>query len=344
MSVLIADASIFSYAVAGRNVWVFSSSLETSAACIVFIYKVYRIGMMRYTDTMEQWLLYAIASAIFSGLHAFTLKIAAERGISSGYFNAYSCSFSAFIGALIAYVYVPLQGAWILGIVMAFLSGAVYVCSSGTRIESLRYITSSLYFPISKSTTVIFTTIAGVLLFNEVISIPEWVGLFLALLVPLTLFHADEIPLQKNIYWGVIFLIAASLFSTVATIINKYSTGIFEAPLLFVVLTHISIALVGWGSGSIEEKKRNRENKEVRHRTLTMPFVVLCVCAGSFQLLGFWTNIVSLTQGPLSLAYAVMSFQMLVPMLLSAWIYHEHWDIRKYVALALSCASMYFLV
>ncbi len=293
---------------------------------------------------MEPWFLYALASAVFSGLHAFTLKVAAERGISSGYFNAYSCSFSACVGAAIAYAFAPLSGAWMLGVMMAFLSGVVYVFSSGTRIESLRYITSSLYFPISKSATVIFTVCAGFILFNETITGWESIGLLLALAVPLTLLHADEIPRQKNMYWGLVFLVVASLFSTGATIINKYSTGIFDAPLLFVVLTHISIAAVGWGTGFVEEKKRARDGKEVRHRTLTISFVVLCMCAGTFQLLGFWTNIVSLTEGPLSLAYAVMSFQMLVPMILSAVVYHESWDMRKVVAFMLSSASLYFMV
>jgi drug/metabolite transporter (DMT)-like permease len=293
---------------------------------------------------MEPWLLYALASALFSGLHAFTLKVAAERGVSSGYFNAYSCSFSACVGTCIALMYAPLSGAWILGIAMAFLSGVIYVCSSGTRIESLRHITSSLYFPISKSATVLFTTAAGVLLFNEAITHGEWIGLFLALAVPLTLLHAEEIPRQKSMYWGLVFLIAASLFSTCATMVNKFSTGIFDSPLIFVVLTHISIAMVGWGTGYIEEHRRAQEGKEVRHRTLTVSFVILCICAGTFQLLGFWTNIVSLTDGPLSLAYAVMSFQMLVPMLLSAVFYGERWDTRKVLAFGLSCASLFFMV
>ncbi len=293
---------------------------------------------------MEVWLVYALASALFSGLHAFTLKVAAERGVSSGYFNAYSCTFSACVGACIAYGYASFAGAWILGIGMAMLSGVIYVCSSGTRIESLRYITSSLYFPISKSATVIFTTAVGILLFSEGITLGEWVGLFLALAVPLTLLHADEIPRQKNMYWGLVFLVVASLFSTGATMVNKYSTGIFESPLIFVVLTHISIAIVGWVTGFAEERKRELAGKEVRHRTLTLSLVTLCIFAGGFQLLGFWTNIVSLTEGPLSLAYAVMSFQMLVPMLLSAVFYKEEWDFRKIAAFALSCCSLFFLM
>lgn len=292
---------------------------------------------------MEVWLIYALASALFSGLHAFTLKVAAERGISSGYFNAYSCSFSAFVGAILAYLYVPLVGAWILGIAMAFLSGVIYVCSSGTRIESLRYITSSLYFPISKSATVVFAALAGLILFSETIQPLEYIGLALALAVPLMLLHADEIPRQKSMYWGVLFLIISSLFSTSATIVNKYSTGIFESPLIFVVLTHISIASVGWITGFAEERKRAHAGKEVRHRTLTVSFVVLCMCAGACQLLGFWTNIVSLTEGPLSLAYAVMSFQMLVPMVLSALVYREQWDVRKALAFVLSCCSLFFI-
>lgn len=293
---------------------------------------------------MEVWLVYALASALFSGLHAFTLKVAAERGVSSGYFNAYSCTFSACVGACIAYTSASFAGAWVLGVGMAVLSGVIYVCSSGTRIESLRYITSSLYFPISKSATVIFTTAVGVLLFSESITFREWVGLLLALAVPLTLLHADEIPRQKNMYWGIVFLIIASLFSTSATMVNKYSTGIFESPLIFVVLTHISIAIVGWMTGFAEERKRAHDGKEQRHRTLTVSFVLLCMCAGAFQLLGFWTNIVSLTEGPLSLAYAVMSFQMLVPMVLSAIIYGEVWDLRKAAAFILSTCSLFFIV
>lgn len=293
---------------------------------------------------MEVWLLYALASALFSGLHAFTLKVAAERGVSSGYFNAYSCTFSACVGACIAFTYASFAGAWVLGVGMAVLSGVIYVCSSNTRIESLRYITSSLYFPISKSATVIFTTAVGVLVLSESITPGEWIGLLLALAVPLTLLHADEIPRQKSMYLGLLFLIVASLFSTAATMVNKYSTGIFESPLIFVVLTHISIAIVGWITGFAEEHKRAKDGKEQRHRSLTVPFIILCMSAGSFQLLGFWTNIVSLTEGPLSLAYAVMSFQMLVPMILSAFVYREEWDIRKVAALALSSASLYFIV
>ncbi|MFM2414915.1 MAG: hypothetical protein RI911_608 [Candidatus Parcubacteria bacterium] len=293
---------------------------------------------------MDQWFIYALASALFSGLHAFTLKVAAERGISSGFFNAYSCTFSACVGAVMAILCVPLSGHWLLGIAMAFLSGVIYVCSSSTRIESLRSITTTLYFPISKSATVIFTTVAGILLFFESITFSEWIALGLALLVPLMLLHPGEVKQQKQIHRGVLFLILASLFSALATVVNKYSTGIFDSPLVFVVVTHISIACVGWASGMLEERKRAADNVAQRERALTTSFVVLCVCAGTFQLLGFWTNMVSLTEGPLSLAYAVMSFQMLVPMLLSALVYKEQWDLRKGAAVALSCASMYFMV
>jgi drug/metabolite transporter (DMT)-like permease len=277
-------------------------------------------------------------------VHAFTLKVAAERGVSSGYFNAYSCTFSAVVGLVIVLLYAPFVGEWMLGALLAFISGVIYVSSSSTRIESLRSVTASLYFPISKSATVVFSAFAGVLLFAESITTWEMLGLAIALLVPLMLLHPEEIPRQKNIRRGIVFLIIASLFSTAGTVLNKYSTGVFLFPLVFVVLTHISIACVGWVSGFLEEHRRAKEGKEHRHRAFTAEFALLCACAGMCQLLGFWTNIVSLGSGPLSLAYAIMSFQMLVPMLLSAVIYKEHWDVRKVGAFALSCVSMYFIV
>lgn len=291
----------------------------------------------------EQWVFLAILAALFGGLHAFTHKIAAERGYGSGYFNALSTGVAAFIGIVYVSVFVGWTGAlFVYGIALCLLSAIFYVLNANTKIEALRHIDSTVFFPISKTMTVVITALFGITLFHEQLTHLQLLGFLLSLLVPFLLIHKKTSASQKNLSKGLILLFVAALFSSGATLVNKYAALGYQDAVLFVVCTHILITLVALASG-IHQEKGKQASVPFSALFHDARYVPLCVIAGCFQFLGFYTNVSSLVTGHLSLAYAIMSLQVVVPVVLSVLWYKEHFDIKKGVALAVSVGATYLM-
>lgn len=292
---------------------------------------------------LDHWVIFAILAALFGGLHAFTHKIAAERGYASGYFNALSTGCAAIIGIVYVTAYVGWTHAFFLyGFLLCVFSAVFYVLNANTKIDALRYIDSTLYFPLNKTLTVLATAAAGVILFSEQFTNLQFAGFALSLVVPFLLINTHARSTQKNLSRGLFLLTLAAIFSTGATLVNKFAAMSFASPVLFVVLTHVVITAVAFVSG-IEQGRRNNTHDRVSSLTTNSSYIALCVIAGAFQFFGFLTNVSSLVTGNLSLAYAIMSLQVVVPVVLSILWYKEHVDLKKASALFVSVVATYLM-
>lgn len=290
---------------------------------------------------MPLWFVYAVLAALFGGLHAFTHKIAAERAYNSGYFQGISTACAACIGAL----YITYTQSWqnifiFYGCMWTFLSAVFFVLNTSTKIESLKYIESTLFFPLNKTVTVCIVTVLGVVLLREHLTHVQMIGIALSLTVPFLLITKHIHAHQKNMGRGIIYLSIAGLFSACATLVNKLGALSYATPVMFVFVTHVCISSLGFFDGVRSAQKTSGSIRTLMRDT---QFIAFCLIAGAFQFLGFLMNVSSLAIGNLSLAYAIMSLQIIVPIFLSVLWYNEHLDMRKFSALTVSIVASYLM-
>ena len=104
-----------------------------------------------------EWFTYALLSAIFAGLSHFTLKIAAEKGYNSAQSTYYSMIGAAIISFILFLFNPEIQNFYII-LIFAIINSVAYFIASTSRIDSLKHIQTTLFYPIYKiiNSTLIF--------------------------------------------------------------------------------------------------------------------------------------------------------------------------------------------
>jgi uncharacterized membrane protein len=290
---------------------------------------------------METWFIYAVASAIFAGLHTFTQKIAVERGYSSALVNAYSTAISATLALGVIMLFYNFNGSWKIGIALGVISGLMHMLGSVARMDSLKYIDTAIFFPLYKTAGPMFAVLLGLLIFGEAFTAREWLGIILGITVPLLLLHKSEDDRQKNLKFGLLLMLVSAMFTATSAGIAKYGVSVFETIFLFVAVSHIFGAISGWLVHVWQ--KKSRMYHDAKHKPMDARVILLSTLSGITQFAGFSAMMFAFLDGSLAVVYTINSFYILIPIVLSIIIYKEHWNMRKALAIALSIAALGFL-
>ncbi|GAX61276.1 permease of the drug/metabolite transporter DMT superfamily [Candidatus Scalindua japonica] len=292
---------------------------------------------------MDLWFIYAISSAVFSGLHTFIQKIAVERGHSTLLVNMWSTVVSSVLAFTVSWIFFSFDGLWKIGLFLGFINGLTHIIGSIFRMDALKYIDTAIMFPLYKTAGPIFTLVIGIIIFAEKFTVAEWVGITLGITVPLLLLHKSEKLRQKYLWKGVVFLLIASFFTAVAAGISKYGTGIFETVFLFVAVSHTFGSISGWGIYELQKSNTHRNGKLFKYRHIDKDMLSISFLAGITQFAGFSAMMLAFVGGSLGIVYAIQSLYILIPIILSIIIYKEHWNMRKIIAIILSIVALAFL-
>lgn len=292
---------------------------------------------------MGHWFIYAISSAIFSGLHTFIQKIAVERGHSTLLVNMWSTVVSSVLAFAVSWIFFSFDGVWKIGLLLGFINGLTHIIGSIFRMDALKYIDTAIMFPLYKTSGPIFTLVIGMFIFSEKFTVAEWIGITLGITVPLLLLHKSEKLRQKYLWKGVVFLLIASFFTAVAAGISKYGAGIFETIFLFVAVSHTFGSISGWGIYKLQKKNTLLKGKPCKSRYKDKDMLIISFSAGITQFAGFSTMMLALAGGSLGIVYAIQSLYILIPIILSIIFYKEHWNVRKIIAIILSLVALAFL-
>lgn len=288
---------------------------------------------------MELWFIYAVASALFAGLHAFALKIAATHNHNGDANTALSALVSAGFGWIIIIALGWWQAAWELLVMFALLSGVLYSFGAAARVNSLKYIDTTIFFPLYKTIGPIIAVVAGLLIFSETLNAYEIFGVALSLAVPLLLLHKDERTRQKALAHGLLLLALSVTLIMTAQIANKYATGVVGNILLFATVTHtftFFLSILLW-------YKHTKKNGAVFAHSITKDLISISVFSGIFQFLGFYAFLKAFELGTLSIVFTINSLYIVIPIVLSVWWYKEHFNLRKGAAVVLSILALAFL-
>ncbi len=287
---------------------------------------------------MELWFVYAVISIFTSGIIGFISKVAADRGeqvevVSSIAFVTITT------GSLLLWLGtgMSLEG---LGRVWPLLvvGGILYAIQYSLRIQALTYIEATMFFPIYKTVAPIMMLAAGVLYFKDNLAGLDYVGIVLGATVPLMLIQKSENQRQKSLLQGITVLMIGAVLAVFTSSIAKITVGTIENIWLVIGVSSV-MSLVFLLS---KYGYQSHQKGEGMLRGCNTTVLALGLAAGVVETVGSFFLLTALAQGPLSVVYTVNSFYILIPIILSVWLYGEHMNTRKALAIGLSIVAVIF--
>lgn len=305
----------------------FSLTLVTSIEC--------------YSEDM--WFIYALLSVVFAGLQAFLNKAAAEKRLDSYYLS----SVSAVVAFGISFVLLLLTHKDLTAIPaivywLGLASGVLYLGRVLTQLEALRFVHTTIFFPLYKVIGPAIVAIIGIFFFKENLSVSEIAGIVLSCAVPLLLLNRAEHHRQKNLPLGLLLMLVSTTLAACLAAVNAYAVRPNESLVLpFMAVTYAFSALCGIALYAKRLPNKNLVGELKRHSNpvaLRISFGI-----GVCQCLSFFALLLAFAEGSLSIAYTISAHYILIPIILSVWIYKEHWNSQKALALVVSICALVLL-
>lgn len=291
---------------------------------------------------MELWFVVSVVGAVSAGISNFFFKVAAIKEYSAELFIFYSSLTSITITTTILLFWPqPVLGfGWVAGILLA--SGLISALAGSLKVYALRYIDSTIYFPLFKLFAPLLAIIAGVFWFQESFIWYEWLGMAVGLLVPLILITKAEDNRQNNLFLGLLLVVVTGALSAFAAIIYKYSidSGMPTTVTLWYTVMGIfigSLLSIAYKTGF---------SKVIHSISIDSSWGLFgtAILRSSFIATSVWLMLFAFSVGgTLAVVQTIHSMYILIPIVLAIIFYNEHWNLQKAAAIVLSVVSLAFL-
>lgn len=291
---------------------------------------------------MSAWFAYALVSALFAGLHTFALKMSVERKYDTYLLTAVSSFVSFGGGALIIAFTTGWESVPLPVYLFAILGGVLFAVMSLTRMEGLKFLDSAIFFPLYKVVGPALVAAMAIAFLGDEVGALELIGIALSCAVPLLLITRAEHARQNNLKLGLVFLVVGATVSAIAAIMNAHVVSTIASAALPLATIENGLA----GLFTVLLFARKHPAKELYHQAhphFTREFIIMCVANGAFQMISSYTLFLAFAGGDASVTYSVAAHYILIPVLLSVWLYKEHWNLQKAGALVLSILALILL-
>jgi len=287
---------------------------------------------------MEPWFLSVLVATLLAGLSNFAFKVASKRDYNGELFSLYGGLLNMLLLPL-AYFYGGEFVGWFLVFVMLVV-GAVGAVNNVAKIIALRFVDTSIYFPLYKTITPALAIVYGVYFFDELFSAKEWLGLFLGLLVPLVMIHKSDFKTQNNLTLGLWLVILTGVISAGAAALNKYAT-IFSGGAVLQLVAFASVGIVLGSLVSFFYKNRKKNLVALLQDQTNVPLVGWAFARAGLITASMWFMLLAFSDGaPLAIANTIQSFYFLIPIVLSVMFYKEKIGWRRLLAIVLCMLTL----
>jgi drug/metabolite transporter (DMT)-like permease len=288
---------------------------------------------------METWVIWAILSAAIWGFYSFSFKMIAERNYDTHLATFYSYFIASIligIGCLMFWNLDDSRPAFFLVILLALLNIWFYTASIHSRVESMRSIDSVIFFPLYKTFWPIIVTAISITIFKESLSISDTLGIVVWITVPLLLLTKTENRIQKNLYRWVMFVFLTVLLTSISSVLPKYTQVASLNIWIFILFSFLFWVIFSYFWYKSHKKKTKRVyNSEW---LIKFSFIVWFFHAGAFY------SFLRAMEWNLAVAFTINSFSILVPIILSIFFYWEHFNLKKWIVIALSVVSILLFI
>ncbi len=289
------------------------------------------------------WFVFALLSALFAGLQSFLNKVAAERKYDTYHISA-SSSIVSFLAALVLFLFtassldnIPSVLYW-----LALASGIFYVGRTITQLEALQFIHAAIFFPLYKVIGPAVVTLVSILLLKDHLSVPELVGIILSCIVPLLLITKAEHHRQKNLRLGLVLMVISTILAALTVVVNALAVqpnALLTIP--FMVIAYAFSAVIGIALYFRRYKMKDMYTTLKSH--CTVPMLVLGTGIGLLQCVSFFFLLLAFSASDVSVVYSINAHSIVIPVILSVWLYKEHWNKQKALALVVSILALILL-
>lgn len=284
---------------------------------------------------MDPWYLLSLAALLLLGGQRFLYKVAAERNCSSALTTAV---FMATVSLLSAVVYfasaTPSQPvATLIG--LALLNSTAFALSTIAHIEALRQLPAAIVFPLTRLSLLV-VVLVSVVGFDEQLGPLAWWGILLGfgVVVVLAPEARGTTRIEGNPRSGLLLILVCIASSALAAISSKLAadsvslSGFMALSYLFGMLFSLGI------------------EKRWRRSTVVGPLreaVLLGICMGLLNFLGFYAFLSALTSGPLAIIAMMTGMHFVVAIVLAVIFYQERLSARRVAALGLTLLAIVLL-
>lgn len=288
---------------------------------------------------MELWFILAVASAVFSGFFTFAQKLGVELGYNSSQMTRWILTGQLVTSCVYFIVWDYSFDAWQTIVIGGAVAGVLYAVIHYLRALSLEHIDTAIYFPLNKFLGPLLVALIGIVVLQEDLMIWDYLGIVIGAMVPLMLLDKFEKDRQKNLIKGIQIMLASTVISAGAVfvaravVIDQGSIGLFTVVQsivgVFVLLINERIRI------STQTIQALDKNKKIR-------LMCIGIIGGSMTALSIFTILEAIRLGSISVVYTINSFYILVPIVLSVWLFNDHINIRKGIAIGLSILAVIF--
>jgi drug/metabolite transporter (DMT)-like permease len=285
---------------------------------------------------MEIWMMYALGGSLTIGIYSFLQKIESESKINRNSFILYSHVW------MIIYPLLYLLSTWgkiefnMQIFLYALLINTIYVTVMKFRLKSLEYLDSSSYFINYRIFSSILLLIFWQIFFWEIISIKEYIWIFLGFIIFYLLLEKKyKNESEDNLYKGFIYLGIGVIWVSVMWIIQKQ--------FILLDLDFASYILFSWITGSLVTlwfKGNKNTLKEVIKVKNNKQILFLLLCWTIFPLWMFFNLNAVYQWWDVAIVYKIVSYSLFIPIILSVIFYNEKITVKKLLAFILTIASI----
>jgi len=283
---------------------------------------------------METWFIYALLSLITAWFFSFSSKMSIEKNHNPALVTFYSMVVALFCWlVLLFFSWEKFGNIWLAGFLWT-INWSLYLVTTLTRIKSLKYIDTSIYFPIYKALGPLLLIFITVWFFSETLTYTEVFWIFLWVSVPLILVWKNKKSkdTKKWIKYLIIWLITALMASVSVKISTIYDVNVF----LYTIFS-----LIAWSVLSVIVHKFDKKDK-TDYSILHIKRIWIITWILNFTTFYCFVKAISLWNN-LTVVYTIQSLYIIIPIILSIMIYKEHFDIKKFIAILLTVATIFFL-
>lgn len=289
---------------------------------------------------LEPWFLSSIIACICVGFFGFFQKVKAEKTELSdnGFvFYIYVVFFTSwFIWSLFSASLMDIINLTI--VVYAFIIMFLYTIIVKTRLQSLRYLSSSTYFINYRILSSLWLLAIGILIFSETISLQEIIGVFIGFFVFYLLIEKkNNAESDKEFYKGYVYLFIWSLCISGLQSLNKnFMLSDFN---IFALMLYSGIFGIFF-TFLLKNGERVVDIVRLKDKGHAWLFIISWV---TFSI-ATYTNIYAYRAWDLAVVYKIISYSLFIPIILSIIFYNEKITLKKGVAFALTIFSIFLFI
>lgn len=282
---------------------------------------------------MLGWFELTILSTLLFGIQNFLYKVSAAKKQ-----NSHTVTLASTITVAVASVifFFVTKGKIIelnFLLVVSFLCAIFTVVNSITKIEGLKFIPTSIFYPIIKA-SIALTLIASIFIFGEVLGLKQWIGIFFIVVVVILLSIQDKSEKIKNLKIGLFFAFGCALANTLYNIVSKFAVERVDYNNFLGGMYIFSIFFTLTSMRIFEKKEKTKNTKG----SLMIGFII-----GLFIFTGFLLGLKALVSGPLGIITAINSLSLIIPIILGALIYKEKVTFKRVLAVSLAIIAVILL-